>query len=302
MELFQAPWNFLALPEELSSATRAKAWVLPIPYEATTSYGAGTRNGPAAILAASRQVELFDREFGCEPAGQFGIHTLEPLAMVYRSPEAMLETIETAVIGLLTGQPAPQLLAVLGGEHSISAAVLRAVAGTVPPGELVVVQIDAHADLRDSFEGSPSSHACAARRMVEVCPVVQIGIRNLSEEEELFRRTSDRVYTVFAEELGDRRYLDQVAARVRGKTVYLTIDLDGLDPSIMPAVGTPEPEGLSWSQLLDVVRTVVGSAARLAACDVVELAPIPGLSAPDFLAAKLLYKVMSLALLARGKA
>jgi agmatinase len=302
MELYQAPWNFLALPADLSTAEKAKAWVLPIPYEATTSYGTGTRNGPAAILAASRQVELFDREFGCEPVTRFGVHTLAPLAMVYRSPETMLETIETAVISILSGQPAPQLLAVLGGEHSISAAVLRALAGTVAPGELVVVQIDAHADLRDSFDGSPSSHACAARRMVEVCPVVQIGIRNLSEEEERFRRASDRVYTVFAEQLGDRRYLDELAVRVRGKTVYLTIDLDGLDPSIMPAVGTPEPEGLSWSQTLAIVRTIVGSAARLAACDVVELAPIPGLAAPDFLAAKLLYKVLSLALLGRGKA
>jgi agmatinase len=300
MDLFQPPWNFLALPPELSTPENARAWVLPIPYEATTSYGAGTRNGPGAILAASRQVELYDREFDCEPVSRFGVHTLAPLATVYRSPEAMLETIETAVIGILAGQPAPHLLAVLGGEHSISAAVVRALAGSVAPGELVAVQIDAHADLRDSFEGSSSSHACAARRIVEVCPVVQIGIRNLSEEEEQFRRTSDRVYTVFAEELAGGRYLDELADRVHGKVVYLTIDLDGLDPSIMPAVGTPEPEGLTWQQALGIVRVIVRSAARLAACDLVELAPIPGLSSPDFLAAKLLYKVMSLALLGRG--
>lgn len=297
MDLFQPPWNFLALPPELSDAEKAKAWILPVPYEATTSYGSGTRNGPAAILAASRQVELFDREFGCEPAGRFGVHTLNPLALVHRSPDAMIETIETAVIGILAGRPGPQLLGVLGGEHSISAGVARAVAGTVRPGELVAVQIDAHADLRESYEGSRYSHACAARRILEACPLMQIGIRNLSEEEERFRKTSDRVRTVFAEETADGRFLRDLADFVRGKVVYLTIDLDGLDPSIMPAVGTPEPEGLSWSQTLAVVRVIAREAARLAVFDVVELAPIPGMSAPDFLAAKLVYKVMSLALL-----
>jgi agmatinase len=297
MDLFQPPWNFLALPPELSAPEKAQAWVLPIPYEGTTCYGSGTRNGPAAILAASRQVELFDREFDCEPAARFGIHTLDPLGLVYRSPEAMIETIETAVIGVLTGRPGPKLLAVFGGEHSISSGVVRALAGTLRPGELVAVQIDAHADLRDVYEGSRHSHACAARRILDVCPLMQIGIRNLSEEEERFRQTSQHVHTVFAEDVPDGRYLGDLAQFVRGKVVYLTIDLDGLDPSIMPAVGTPEPDGLSWSQLLAVVRVIAREAARLAAFDVVELAPIPGLAAPDFLAAKLAYRVMSTTLL-----
>lgn len=302
MDLFQPPWNFLALPAELSDPKAAKAWVLPIPYEGTTSYGSGTRSGPAAILAASRQVELFDREFDCEPAAQFGVHTLDPLALVHRSPDAMIETIETAVIGVLSGRPSPEILAVLGGEHSISAGVARALAGAVGSEQLVAVQVDAHADLRECYEGSRYSHACAARRILEVCPVMQIGIRNLSEEEERFRQTCDRVQTVFAEDLADGRWLGQLARFVRGKAVYLTIDLDGLDPSIMPAVGTPEPGGLAWSQLLDLLRVVVREAARLPVFDLVELAPIPGLAAPDFLAAKLVYKLMSLALLGRGPA
>lgn len=283
----------MGLTAELSSPERAKAWVLPIPYEATTSYGAGTRNGPAAIIAASRQVELFDREFGCEPAARFGVHTLNPLAPLHRSSDVMIEAIRTAVIGILAGRPRPELLAVLGGEHSISAGVARAVAEAVGSGKLVAVQIDAHADLRDDYEGSPYSHACAARRILEVCPLFQIGIRSLSQEEERFRRASDQVHTVFADEMAESRFLEELGEFVRGKLVYLTVDLDGLDPSIMPAVGTPEPGGISWAGMLEIVRMICREAAGMPVFDVVELAPIPALPAADFLAAKLVYKVMA---------
>ena len=190
---------------------------------------------------------------------------------------------------------APEVLAVLGGEHTISAGVVRGLARARGADDLVAVQIDAHADLRDEYEGSPYSHACAARRILEVCPLFQIGIRNISEAEERFRRQSGRVTTVFAEEAVEgTEFLEELAQFVRGKTVYLTIDLDGLDPSIMPAVGTPEPGGLSWARTLDVVRMVCREAARLPVFDVVELAPIPGLPAPDFLAARLVYKIMAL--------
>jgi len=356
---FQPPWNFLGLPEELAAPERSRVWVLPIPYEGTTCYGAGTRNGPAAIIAASRQVERFDREFDCEPAARFGVYTMSPLGPVRRSPEAMVEAVEAVVSGQLSvvsrqlsernRQPATdnrqlptancQLLAVLGGEHTISVGVVRGLARARGADDLVAVQIDAHADLRDEYEGSPYSHACAARRILEVCPLFQIGIRNISEAEERFRRQSSRLRTVFAEEAmeavassqlsvvrsanrqrtpancqptpdtcplpTDNRqlttttyhlpFLQELAQFVRGKTVFLTIDLDGLDPSIMPAVGTPEPGGLSWARTLEVVRVVCREAARLPVFDVVELAPIPGLPAPDFLAARLVYKIMSLA-------
>ena len=146
-----------------------------------------------------------------------------------------------------------------------------------------------------------ASHACAARRILETCPVFQIGIRNLSEGEEIFRRRCKRVHTVFAEEANDPKgaFLKDLRRFVKGRTAFLTIDLDGLDPSIMPAVGTPEPEGLSWTRLLEIVRVVVHAAKRLPVFDVVELAPIPGLRGPDFLAAKLVYKIFSLALLKR---
>jgi len=317
---FQGSWNFLGLSEDLAAPARARAWVLPIPYEGTTSYGAGTRNGPAAIIAASRQVELFDREFDGEPAAEFGVHTMGPLGLVHRSPEAMVAAIEAAVADVFSGEKgtgtshssepvpfssplsprAPDLLAVLGGEHTISAGVVRGLAQAKGAGDLVAVQIDAHADLRDEYEGSPYSHACAARRILETCPVFQIGIRNISAAEEQFRRQSSRVETVFAEEaVAGSDWLGELARFVRGKQVFLTIDLDGLDPSIMPAVGTPEPGGLSWARTLDIVRVVCREAARVPVFDVVELAPIPGLIAPDFLAARLVYKITSLVLMPR---
>ncbi len=309
-----SPWNFLGLPEELATAARARVWVLPIPYEGTTSYGAGTRHGPAAIIAASRQVELFDREFDCEPAVWFGVHAMSPLGLIHRSPEAMVEVIEAAVAGVLSGDKGktseqreapvpvssrvPDVLAVLGGEHTISVGVVRGLARAKGAADLVAVQIDAHADLRDEYDHTPYSHACAARRIVETCPVFQIGVRNISAAEEQFRRQSSRITTFFAEEsLEGPELLEDLGRFVRGKQVFLTIDLDGLDPSIMPAVGTPEPGGLSWARTLEVVRVVCRESARVPVFDVVELAPIPGLTGPDFLAAKLVYKIMALALM-----
>jgi agmatinase len=301
-ELYQSPWNFLGLPEELAKPSRARGWLLPIPYESTTSYGAGTREGPAAILSASRQVELYDQELDGEPATEYGIHTLNPLGLVHRSPEAMVKAVEAAVFSILSGSPRPEVLAVLGGEHTLSAGVARGLARVIPRETMVAVQVDAHADLRDEYEGSPFSHACAARRILDVCPVFQVGIRNLSSGEAAFRRVSKRVRTIFSEEANDpgSRFLKDLAGFVRNRKVFMTIDLDGLDPSIMPAVGTPEPGGISWERLLQIVRTVCSCATQVPVFDVVELAPIPGFRAPDFLAAKLVYKLFSYTL-ATGK-
>ncbi len=297
--LFSGEWNFLGLDAKASSRQTARAWLLPVPYEGTTSYGAGTRDGPSAILAASRQVELYDREFGCECAGEYGIYTTAPLEPVAASPEAMVAAVERAVRAFLEGSPAPQVLGIIGGEHSISSGTARALAHMVPDGSLVAVQIDAHADLRDSYEGSPYSHASAARRILESCPLFQVGIRNISAGEEPFRRGCARLRTIFAEEANaaEAAFLDELARFVCGKNVFLTVDLDGLDPSIMPAVGTPEPGGLSWQRILEVVRTITANAAAVPAFDVVELAPVPGLRAPDFLAALLVYKIFSHVLL-----
>lgn len=292
--VFQPPWNFLGLSEECAHPARAAAWIFPIPYEATTSYGAGTRDGPAAIIAASRQIELYDREFGCEPAARIGIHTLPPLELTHRSPEAMIERIAEAVATILSGSPRPKQLVVLGGEHSISAGVALGLEKVIGR-QFVVVHVDAHADLREEYEGSRFSHACAARRLAEIAPVFQIGIRSISEGEEAFRRRARHVKTVFADDLrNDSSWKRDLARFVRRKNVYLTIDLDGLDPSVVPAVGTPEPGGLSWWELLEIVRIVCSEAALVPVFDVVELAPRPGFTASDFLAARLVYKTVAL--------
>jgi agmatinase len=294
-DFFQASWNFLGLPDELASPERARAWLLPIPYEATTSYGAGTREGPAAILAASRQVELYDYEFGCEPAREYGVHTLAPMSPVVTSPGAMVEAIEEVIADLLSGQNPPKVLGVIGGEHSISAGVVRGIVRARSAKDLVTVHVDAHADMRDEYEGSSFSHACAARRIAAICPVFQIGIRNLSLGEAKFLLSCKTVHTVFSEVAADPRgeFLKDLAGFVKNKNVYLTIDLDGLDPSIMPAVGTPEPGGISWDCMLEIIRTVSMNAASVPVFDVVELAPLPGYRAADFLAAKLVYKLFS---------
>lgn len=306
-ELFGGGETFLGLAaghDAHGAPARARAWVLPIPYEGTTSYAPGTRFGPAAIIDASREVELYDREFGGEAGLEYGVHTLPRMALDHSSPEAMIARVELVAEGILSGDPAPELLVTLGGEHSITPGVVRAVAKARPDlaRDLVCVQIDAHADLRDEYEGTPASHASAMRRVLETCPVFQIGIRNISAPGDEFRRSSDRVRTVFAEEATapDGAFLAELAAFCRGRPVYLTVDLDGLDPSIMPATGTPEPGGLSWRRTLDVARTVAREAAVVPAFDVMELAPIGGLRAPDFLAAKLVYKIMSFVLL-RGR-
>ncbi len=294
-EYYQNPWNFLGLPESIAGTDNARAWLLPIPYEATTSYGAGTREGPAAILAASRQVELYDHEFGSEPVTGYGVHTLAPMDPQHRSPEAMIRAIEEVVVSIFEGEKPPEVLGILGGEHSISAGIARAVARVLKPESFVTVHVDAHADLRPEYEGSPFSHACAARRIAEVSPIFQVGIRNISIDEVSFLKERTGIRTVFSEETNypDGLFLKELADFVKNRKVYFTIDLDGLDPSIMPAVGTPEPGGISWERMLDIVRTVCRHAQGVPVFDVVELAPIPGLRAPDFLAAKLVYKVFS---------
>jgi len=212
----------------------------------------------------------------------------------------MITNIEEAILQVFEGEPQPRFLVVLGGEHSISAGISRAAARIFDPHEIVAVQIDAHADLRDEFEGSPYNHACAARRILNSLPLMQIGIRNISEEEDTFRRTAPRLITIFADEWTTTSH-ERLADFVRNKLVYLTIDLDGLDPSIMPAVGTPEPGGLSWQQVQEIIHLIAQHARGVPIMDVVELAPIPGFVAPDFLAAKLIYWAASDFLLHDGK-
>ncbi len=293
---FLPPLNFLGLLPEHSARETSRVVLLPVPYEQTTSYGQGTRNGPRALLLASQQVELYDREWGSEPAIEYGIHTLPMLAPSYRDPATAHAEIAAAVAEYARDA----LLCVVGGEHSISGAVARGLHEVY--GDFVTVQLDAHADLRDEFEGTPFSHASAMRRVIDNGggPVLQLGIRSLSVEEAEFIRTQpEHVETFFAEDVHAGRHHGRLAEFVRGLPVFVTIDVDCFDAALMPATGTPEPDGLSWNEVLEAVRIVAANAGLIVGFDIMELAPIPGLQAPDYLAAKLTYKVMSMLMQAR---
>ncbi len=289
--------GFLGLPEENQDPRTARVVVLPIPFEATVSYESGTREGPAAIIAASRQVELYDEELEGEPALLWGIHTLPALPCDLPAGEAMTERIARAVAPIVKGG---KFLLALGGEHGISAGIVRGVRRALPD-PLTIVQIDAHADLRDTYEGERFSHACAMRRILDENPgeAVQLGIRSFSREEADFIRANRGRVNVFTAasiaetDRGD--FLRELAGLVKGRSVYLTLDVDGLDPAVVPATGTPEPGGLSWRGALDIMKTVA-EASRIVAMDCVELAPRPGLHMAEFAVAKLLYKSLAYAI------
>ncbi|MBI3977735.1 MAG: agmatinase [Chloroflexi bacterium] len=285
---FYPPRNFGAIPPEAAEFSSARVVVLPVPYDSTTTYRGGARDGPAAIVDASQYVELFDPEFGRE-LYQVGIHLLDDVEPDLTSPAAMIDRVE-AVTGELLD--ADKLVAMLGGEHSITVGAVRAHADR--HADLSVLQIDAHGDLHDSFFGTPYSHACVMRRVLERCPAVQVGLRSLSREEWAFIQERE-LRPVFAEQAqaGDG-WIDEVVARL-SPTVYVTVDLDGLDPSTMAAVGTPEPGGLDWFQTLRLLRRV-GRERRIVGFDVVELAPDQGPPACAYTAARLVYKLIGYAL------
>ncbi len=298
---FLPPENFLGLDEETGALETASIIVLPIPYEATVSYSGGTRHGPRAIINASMQVELFDREFAREYGAEYGVHTLPPLAVNLQSPEVMIQGIETAVRELAANHP-KKLIFVLGGEHSITSGVAKGVATALEAQRPLLVQLDAHSDLRDEYEGSPYSHASISRRLLEAgWEIVQVGIRSVCQEEVDVIRSNDESITVFfADELhADPQWKSTLAQRVRGRDVFLTIDIDGLDPSLVPATGTPEPDGLTWQEAVSAIRIVTQYAGRILGADCVELAPIPGHHASEFITAKLIYKTMNLIMKAR---
>jgi agmatinase len=285
------PDNFLGLETDFSALDRAGVLVLPIPFEATVSYGGGTAAGPEAIITASQQVELYDREYDLEPALRYGVHTLPPLDLP-DDPAAAVNAIRIAVAGAARSG---KLVVGLGGEHTISAGVGQGLIDALG-GPLTVVQIDAHSDLRDEYEGSPYSHACVARRLLDdpaVEQVLQLGIRSVCPEEVAYVRAHpDRARVWYAEQVHDGIWRDEFIARVRGRRVFLTIDVDGLDPAIVPATGTPEPDGLTWPEMLDILRTL-NEQADVVGMDCVELAPTPGLHLADFAVAKLVYKAIS---------
>lgn len=278
--------NFLGLSASLSDWDTAQVAILPVPYDATASYGAGARFGPQAIIEASHEVELFDDELSNEPCN-VGVHTRPPLEPHAGGPEAMSERVEAELNALFDAGKFPIML---GGDHSLSIGAVRAALQHHP--ELTVVQIDAHADLRDEYQSTPYSHACIARRSVEMgAELVQIGIRSLSRDEADWLGEHPDVRPVYARQLWEDLSAAQEAIDEIDSPVYLTFDVDALDPSIMPATGTPEPGGLTWPQTLSLLRRIC-SQCHVIGADVVELAPIPNMSAPNVLTAKLAYKLI----------
>jgi agmatinase len=287
----QLPFTFGALEQDAASFDRAGAVVLPVPFERTTSYVPGTKNGPREIIAASGQVELHDEELGREIC-DVGIHTLPAMESPFASTgDAFAEMRRVAA--WLAG--AGKFFVALGGEHALTAPLVAGVAG-VHPG-VTVLQIDAHADLRESYMGDPHSHASAMRRVLEYAPAVQVAIRNLSAPEAAaIPRLNTTVFYDWNMR-SDPAWITRIVDAL-GDKVYITIDCDGIDPAIMPAVGTPEPGGLSWRELLTLLKLVMVKKTVVAA-DVVELCPIPGLVAPNFLAARLVYKLIGYRFFAR---
>lgn len=264
----------------------ARVVLLPVPLDRTTSYVPGTRTGPHEILVASSHMELWDEETETD-VHRIGVFTLPEMEFPHADMADTIIEIRRVCSEIVARDKFP---VVLGGEHSITPAVVAAVAEKHP--DLSVLQIDAHADLRDSFMGTPHNHACAMRRSLEHARrLTQVGIRSLSVEE---AEAVPRLATTIFYDVNMRRdpeWMDRVVDSLGG-TVYVTIDVDGLDPAIMPSTGTPEPGGLTWYETLTLLRKVI-ERRRVVGCDVVELSPIPGLAAPNFLCAKLIYKILS---------
>jgi agmatinase len=277
---FAPPYAFLGYQYPLE---KAKAVVAQVPYDSTTSYKPGTREGPHAIITASRHLETYDIELGAEVAEKIGIHTLDEMEPCVDSPKETVNRVEDLIEEIISKKKFPVMF---GGEHTISIGAVRALKRKYQ--NLSILQIDAHADLRDKFEGSMYSHACVMRRIrEEVDKAVQVGIRSASSKEMDFIEKEGIENSV---QWGDS--IDRSSAlRELTENVYITIDLDGFDPSIMPAVGTPEPGGLNWPEVMNLLHSVC-ERKNVVGFDIVELSPIPGSNSSEFLAAKLAYKTL----------
>jgi agmatinase len=287
--------TYYGLPPTQSDYATARAALLGVPYEGAVSYGHGASRAPQAVFEASQQVELFDHELGYSPC-EVGIATVDPDGST--APLADFAAVRARI-----DRWWPKLLddgkfpVMIGGDHSVMPPVVPHLLARHP--DLGILQIDAHADLRDSYDDNPNSHACAMRRALDhpIRHAVGIGIRNISEDEWCWLQGQDHLTMVWG---GGRSISDDAwQAEVREaiarlpRHVYLTIDVDGLDPAIMPATGTPEPGGLSWPQVCFVLQELFAT-REVVAMDVNELAPIDALHGPDFLVAKLIYRAIGL--------
>ncbi len=274
--------HFGDIPKQYAKLKESEIVILPIPYDGTSTWIKGADKGPEAILEASANMELYDIETDSEVYQQ-GIFTAPPVTE-NSSPEKMVEAAYQAAKKYVD---ADKFLISLGGEHSVSYGPIRAYAEKYP--DLTVLQLDAHTDLRNEYLGSKFNHACVMARTQELCPVVQVGIRSMDVEEKE-RVVPTKIF--WAHEIHKSNDWMERAVGQLSENVYLTIDLDVFDPSIMPSTGTPEPGGMLWYKVLDFMRLVL-MRTNIVGMDIVELCPNPDNKAPDFLAAKLLYKILS---------
>jgi len=275
----------------IDAPNEARAVVIPFGLEASVSYGEGTGAGPRAILAASQQLELFDDELWREAYRDYGIAALRPSTI----PETLDEALDQLAEIVERVRAADRFPLVLGGEHSLTIGAVRPFLAA--HDDLVVLQLDAHADLRDGYLGEANSHASAMRRILDHpnATVIGIGIRALCQDEAVYYAANrDRLHLHFAKDQA-RWVVDEMLAPLRGRPVYVTVDIDGLDSAVMPATGTPTPGGLGYWQALAIIRRAA-ELATIVGGDVVELAPIPGLHACDYTAAAIAYKLMNYAL------
>lgn len=259
------------------SFEKAKVIVLPVPYGKTVTYRKGAENGPSAILSAFDNLELFDEELNKE-IDTIGIHTVDSLKVKDLKSEEMISAVENKTSDVFKHNKLP---VIIGGEHTVTIGAVRAAKKKY--SDLSVLYFDAHCDLRDSYEGNKYSHACVARRLTEIAPIVEVGIRSLSKEENDFAISND---------IKIIKMSDVMKAEVcLSNNVYISIDLDVFDPSIMPSVGNPEPGGMLWYDFLTVICKIISN-KNVVGFDVVELSPIKDMVGPDFTAAKLIYKLL----------
>lgn len=275
---------FAGLTGRYSGFDQARVVILPVPYDSTAEWRTGSRYGPQAIIDASQYLELYDLELDRE-IYKVGICTLPQLEPVMSGPKDMVKRVYGAIKGLIE---AGKLVVMLGGEHSLSLGAVQAFKEAFPA--LSVLQLDAHADLRNRYLGTKYGQASVMRRIMELCPIVQVGIRSLSRGEKEFL-TRNQIKPFFMSDLASNKVsVDQILSTLSDE-VYATIDVDVLDPSIMSAVGTPEPGGMLWQQILEIMQALC-SRKRVVGFDVVEFCPEEGPTSCAFLLAKLIYKVI----------
>ncbi|HXZ30444.1 MAG TPA: agmatinase [Dehalococcoidia bacterium] len=278
---------FAGLEPPYSDLQRAKVVVLPVPYDGTSEWRSGSRHGPQAIVSASQYLELYDLELDRE-IYKVGISTLPQVEPLLSSPEHMVDRVHQVVKGLIQKD---RLVVLLGGEHTLSLGAVRAFKEAFP--RLCVLQLDAHADLRDEYLGTKYGQACVMRRILEVCRISQVGVRSLSWQEKQFLARNKLTPFYMSKLTSDTTSTKPIVDSL-SEDVYVTIDVDVLDPSIMPAVGTPEPDGMSWRQILDIVESVALH-RHIVGFDLMEFCPAEGPASCAFLLAKLVYKLIGCA-------